>query len=1270
MRNLKKILALVLALVMSMSLMATANAFTDDANVDATYDEAVTVLSNLKVFQGYDDGSFQPKGSITRAEVAAIIYRIATGDVTDSQVGIYADYNKFDDVKSTSWYAGYVNYCANAEYIKGYDAKTFGPNDPVTGYQALAMILRAVGYDKNGEFTGSNWQVQTASVGKQLHITDKVSAGTLGTAATREVVAEILFRSILVPQVTYTPALGYQSIGVATNANVWTGWFVDNASIGAETFGLAMTEGEISAVARTTDQVTLTTYGTASVNTPFQRDIYDVVDSTVVVGTGADWTKIGYQAYVYTVPTAGAKTRSAVSDLVITGTSLEVNTDRAGISTSQSPDAAGVRYYYNGELLDNANANSTINGKTLTQIMQTRGVKVDAIDNDGQGRYEVVVITEYTVAQVTGIATDTTTTGSNAWATNTYYFGALGVANSKLVTSDTLAVGDYVTYVEYPNSRAAAQGDYYVTKAPSATGMLTKIAEKYNPFDATYTIGGADYVKSDIPVANTSAYTSALNRYNQGENFVFYTDPYGYIIVASVASVNDFLYVYANDVTSTTSGLTPAKVVMKDGSVTTINVKTVNSVPTGNAVIAPEALTEKIYSYTVNADGSYNLVDMNANITLSSYNKGDVWWGGAGVDAASTIVDIRLMNAATTSNPVYTGYSNIPSMVNVKLTYITAADGDISLGFLTAGEADDSTEIFVYQTNSVKFDYNVGGKIGHAYMDVIVNGVKVEDCALTAEQYEDIMYYGVGIYTYHGDELVYSSYDEEWGTVTWNNDSVVFVKDGVTSRYAYSQVNFNALNITSGTATTFSLLNGGFDGLNNGRAIIRQDKSNNTVAIYFVIGELASTQVDPYYSTATQFKNGTQYVYAVANKYITSVLDSDLADLNVTFYGKDNYTTDATGVRTITVDYADALKAESSLMIHFGTQDSLVDANGTPISSIPAVPPVAGATYGLVVYDNAGVQYSYKLVVNAANKDTALYYNDRPITSPYNYVGGNTTLGGMASLFTVKGNAKVDWKFFDENNNELKDQSTTIANGYYAIATVTAENRATATYLIKVGADPATPDSVANAIKDKNSAADVTAAVKTMSTNGNDLTTKIIPALVKVGVPESVIVPSVMNVYTEANGGGNGNARILGLIIAALPDAEPEVIAEAYVNWLLANKSTANVTHPNSFNLTKNADGTYTLTIASDAGTYPSSNTGLFELVDDLNAKVERNWTSGGTLSNYLEYTYTNDSDLAGQIGSDIATLLAGTITTYGLRVTLGDTVYLINVVEGPAVGA
>ena len=164
MRNLKKILAMVLALVMSLSLMATAGAadFTDASSINEKYETAIEVLEGLGVFKGYQDGTFQPQGSITRAETAAIIYRIVTGDVKDEQVGIYADYNLFTDVPSASWFAGYVNYCANAEYIKGVGGGKFNPNAQVTGYAALAMILRAIGYTANGGFTGSDWEVQTA----------------------------------------------------------------------------------------------------------------------------------------------------------------------------------------------------------------------------------------------------------------------------------------------------------------------------------------------------------------------------------------------------------------------------------------------------------------------------------------------------------------------------------------------------------------------------------------------------------------------------------------------------------------------------------------------------------------------------------------------------------------------------------------------------------------------------------------------------------------------------------------------------------------------------------------------------------------------------------------------------------------------------------------------------------------------------------------------------------------------------------------------------
>ena len=283
MRNLKKILALALALVMSMSLMATANAFSDDEDITGTYKTAVDVLSGLKVFQGYDDGSFQPKGPITRAEVAAIIYRIVTGDVNDTQKDIYADYNKFDDVKSTSWYAGYVNFCANAEYIKGYDATHFGPNDPVTGYQALAMILRALGYDKNGEFTGTNWTIQTAAVGESQGITKNITAGTLNTPATREVVAEILFQAIMVPKATYTPAFGYQTV---VNGK-------ENTSLGWDTFELENVVGVVTA----NEYADL--YDTEAMAEGKTRLDVDGEDYTIDYAT--DLTNIGmaYDVYLY-----------------------------------------------------------------------------------------------------------------------------------------------------------------------------------------------------------------------------------------------------------------------------------------------------------------------------------------------------------------------------------------------------------------------------------------------------------------------------------------------------------------------------------------------------------------------------------------------------------------------------------------------------------------------------------------------------------------------------------------------------------------------------------------------------------------------------------------------------------------------------------------------------------------------------------------------------------------------------------------------------------
>ena len=203
----KKLLAMVLALVMTLSLAVSANAaFKDDKSISDDYAESVAVLNGMGVFKGYEDGSFKPEGNITRAEVATIIYRIYTADVAkNDKSGLYATYNKF-----SGWAQGYIGYCANASLVKGYPDGTFKPSGKVTGYEVLAMILRAVGYDKNNEFSGADWALHVAQTAQQLGVLDNVAKTTdLNAPASRELVAELLFQGIQKAQVTYTSAFGY-----------------------------------------------------------------------------------------------------------------------------------------------------------------------------------------------------------------------------------------------------------------------------------------------------------------------------------------------------------------------------------------------------------------------------------------------------------------------------------------------------------------------------------------------------------------------------------------------------------------------------------------------------------------------------------------------------------------------------------------------------------------------------------------------------------------------------------------------------------------------------------------------------------------------------------------------------------------------------------------------------------------------------------------------------------------------------------------------------
>ncbi len=293
MRNLKKFLALVMAMVMAFSLMLSASAanpvktFDDAGSIEEKFVEAADVLTGMKVFQG-DEGGFRPADTITRAEVAALIYRLATGDVDNARAQLYANYGNFTDVAESDWFAGYVGYCANAGYIKGTSPTTFDPYGQVTGYETLAMILRAIGYDKNGEFTGATWQTNVSALATQLGILENIKTthygDTLYLASRRDVVAELLFQAdAKVPMVTYTTAFGYQNTGME-------GGVVGsktNPTLGLYIFGLTNDTGVIVGNQETGERVTI--LGRAG-----SKEYTGINGTTLQTGMKATWSDYNY----------------------------------------------------------------------------------------------------------------------------------------------------------------------------------------------------------------------------------------------------------------------------------------------------------------------------------------------------------------------------------------------------------------------------------------------------------------------------------------------------------------------------------------------------------------------------------------------------------------------------------------------------------------------------------------------------------------------------------------------------------------------------------------------------------------------------------------------------------------------------------------------------------------------------------------------------------------------------------------------------------------
>lgn len=746
----KKLLALVLALVMTLSLAVVGSnaAFKDADKVNETYAEAVDVLAGMKVFQGYTDGSFQPEGSITRAEVAAIVYRLYTGDVADKQASLYASYNKFNDMDGAAWAKGYIGYCANAGLVKGYDAKTFAPQDKVTGYQALAMILRAVGYDKNGEFVGADWQLHVAQTAQQLGVLKNVKGEDLNAAASRQLVAELLFQTAAnVPMVNYTAALGYTNLDAILNGKT-------NATLGFKNFGLTKSADQNDAWGRPY----YTWYGEYNNVTGYQKNTKDAFYATVKATPVKTYTTAVKECDVATDLGLKAKTTYPI--------------------------------YVNGK--DNK-ANFTVEPTDTINVLGAQGRLTEVYAD------RIVMIDTY-LAKVENVSP---ATFDKAGHLAKYAVMELSVydktnASTTIFESDsvdfTYAKGDYVLLNAYTKSYSSAE---IKVENDTINGLTKQVASHSELIGKAEAVTGAQtsiLINAKQHIVNGTTYNDANTYYlDQAAktplvNFTWFLDTYGNVIGSAKVAAT---YTYAilksltwNFGTGGANGSAVATLVnAATGEETTASVKSIDgsAEKTEGANFAWNTLDATPY-YTGDINGAhFDKANSIAYVAPETFKINDLYKGYAlyrvntlstgavvleGVDnsgeKAFNVVNhatgVEYVNQATslyangTYNPVndatvftvlganntykqYVGKMNMPTIKNAEIFYVNAnGDSYVDYVYVKDCTVDNSGKSFVMATSNTYYGNLYNDANVYVLKNALVNGEAKEDAVMTTDK--------------------------------------------------------------------------------------------------------------------------------------------------------------------------------------------------------------------------------------------------------------------------------------------------------------------------------------------------------------------------------------------------------------------------------------------------------------------------------------------------------------------------------------------------------
>ena len=773
MKNLKKVLSLVLALAMALSLMTVA--FAADAKDyadygEVNYNEAVDVMTDVGVFDGMN-GSFNPDGTLTREQAAKIItYMLMGKSDADKLTTTIAPYS---DVSASRWSAGAIAYCTNEGIISGMGHNKFAPTDEVTGLQFAKMLLVALGYDAEiEELVGDSWAINTSKLAIAVGLDNGMEEISLSGDLTREQAAQMAFNAMQAPLVEY----GSKGTTIEVNG----------ATV---TFGAQQAQYVTTTIAKT-QTISNTKLSNSNDYTIEFAEQY-CQDLRKLDG---DTDAFERPATTWRLKNADIGTYADTPDLTYTG-ATKIGTIYNDLGLTRGISKADTTVYEDGILSTSKTSNvawtdfDIVKGQTAK--IGGDGSQMDIYYDVENGTVTIVVVNTY-VAKVAAARAATST--RDAYVTLDVSDAFTGPGGNYDTTA--FAKDDIVAYTySYKTGEKCIES---MAKAEAVTGAMSTYTTT-----GSVTVAGTKYdanVKSAVNIANF------VTSVDKGSDVTVYLDAYGYALYVDADVAVNYAVVLNYTANAGDFNNTPkAELLFTDGTVKTVEVqKNITTGSTGfvnpvNGNVVYEAGLTKydVVSYTVNSKDVYTI-----NVVADAQDGKD---GGAFVmqNGSNTfsIVDSNKANVngsksthyadgktiflvADTSNPnktvysAYEGIANMPSITkegtsNAAVTVFmdsTTNDNPATVVFIQKDAnmrmASDNKDIIYVKGSNVGTSYTTDLGTFYEY-DAYINGESTTVKVSTAMQMTS-------------DALIYGPVYDEKGVMTGYEDRVssAFTNDG------------------------------------------------------------------------------------------------------------------------------------------------------------------------------------------------------------------------------------------------------------------------------------------------------------------------------------------------------------------------------------------------------------------------------------------------------------------------------------------------------------